>query len=161
MNNEVSHANTKFSLISLTCLGLAAIKDIPGVRNIIPEPFDVFDHVGNVSLSVAMGYVGGLIVGKVAASRAKREDLITNNTAIRTRMAFGGLTVGVVLNGLVETRVGMSILPLINTPDTVDLVYGAAAATVAGAFIPKVTQSPETEHVRSVEITGLIPDNTE
>ena len=43
---------------------LMITKDIEGMRDLLPEPFDVMDHVGNVSSSIIYGLVAGLYVGR-------------------------------------------------------------------------------------------------
>ncbi len=153
LSNKVSHASIKYGVLAMSCLALVFAKDGDGARNILPEPFDVFDHAGNINGSAQLGYAGGLIVGKLVADRANRDvERDDSKLSIRAKMALGGLSVGLVVNGLVETKFGTKLIHLESTPDPIDFAYGVVTATAVGALLPNVEQETVREYVPSQDL---------
>ncbi len=148
LSNKVSHASIKYGVLAMSCIALLIAKDGDGARDILPEPFDVFDHAGNINGSAQLGYAGGLIVGKLVTDRAsrggERED---SRLSIRAKMALGGLSVGLLVNGLVETKFGTKLMHWESTPDPIDFAYGVITATAVGALLPNVEQEAVREYV--------------
>ena len=107
----------------------AAYAALNGVRNILPEPFDVPSHVGNVAGSYVVGQITGIVVG--GAYDGAHE---TPGTA-RRMTTVAGACAGMLMNTLFETKLGVSITQGIltpSTPDMIDLAYGIAGAVVGG-----------------------------
>jgi hypothetical protein len=149
LRTQVSHASIKYRVLAMSCIGLVFAKDADGMRNILPEPFDVLDHAGNINGSAQFGYAGGLLVGKLVADRANKQEDCPSKLSTRTKMALGGLSVGLLLNGLVETRFGMKLIHWENTSDPIDFAYGVGTATAVGALIPNVEHRSQLEYVPS------------
>lgn len=65
------------------------------------------------------------------------------------KMAMGGMAIGLLLNSITETKYGVKIFPIdeVTTPDTVDLAYGAIAATTGAAVGSKIEQTPATNEL--------------
>ncbi len=111
----------------------------------MPEPFDFFDHAGVINGSAQLGYLSGLTVGKIIDGRANQNpEASPSVVSTRTKMALAGLSVGIVLNGLVETKLGIRLMNIETTPDPIDFVYGVSAASAASQ-LPRVDLRPRSE----------------
>jgi hypothetical protein len=125
--------------ITAACIGLAGaiLRTVPA-RGIFPEPFDVFNHVGNLNGSSVIGYAGGLYLGQFYAERAKTESKTSLMRRTRVAMAVGATVAGAALNAVSETKLGMSITHIGTTGDIVDYSYGVVTAAACGVLLPKV-----------------------
>lgn len=148
IKTKVKHAPVKYAVLAGSLASLVLTKDIDGVRNKIPEPLDIMDHVGNVSPSAQLGYASGLTVGILAAKRASKRFENVNMKSLRTKMALGGFVTGIVVNALVETKFGVSLSNWQDTtPDPIDLAYGVTAATLSAGLVPNIEQETELKYV--------------
>lgn len=102
-------------------------------RNLFPEPFDVFDHLGNVT-SLGVGWGVGLLSAHVLVAR----DPFGDGRRVRPVGAAWGALTGLVMNVLAETPAGEFLVDA-STFDGVDFAYGLISATIGGA-IPGVTR---------------------
>lgn len=124
---------------------LICIKSISGLRNHLPEPYDVVDHIGNVGGSLTAGLFGGLAaavcIENTSLSRGNKNMI---KLRARSAMLAGGLGVGAMLNAYTETKLGLSINPIFHdsTPDSVDFTYGVVAAGIGGLFGAKLEAAP-------------------
>ncbi len=118
-----------FAFAGLTAL---KVKETEGVRDHLPEPFDVPDHLGNVGHSLVPGFVAGLAAGKLYTyfERSNSEDEAWRKTRIVKGMA--GFCVGLAINVWAEAKTGHSL-----TPDPIDVVYGTYAASTAAIVGPE------------------------
>ncbi len=107
---------------------------LPDTRSFLPEPFDILDHIGNVTSSLTIGYYAGIIAayGYLKASNA---DEVKTIAKTRSSAIAAGFAVGLIANAIVETKTGQNFIDWESTPDIIDLTYGVAGAT-AGASIP-------------------------
>lgn len=98
----------------------------PSHRDILPEPFDWYDHLGNTIPSIAIG----LGIALTAALISRRQEWAT---ASRTRkIAFTtGATLTAAVNLYVETKFGAHG----STPDPIDLAYGVGAGVMAASLV--------------------------
>lgn len=102
-------------------------------RNLLPEPFDFFDHAGNFTWSMITGFcVTGLAAW--AIGKFDRSPNSTKAAAITvSTLAVAGV------NALTETRWGTNFMN--NSlhsnlqPSTIDLAYGIGAGLVASSII--------------------------
>lgn len=147
INTRVIDANNKFYAMVGACIGLLIAKDEPGARGILPEPFDFFNHVGNIDGSAQVGYVAGILLGKLAANRANEKGEPLSKGSLRARMAAGGLVVGLVVNGLIESKWGMNLIHWQNTSDPLDFAYGVATSTAVAGLLPTVEEQPQNRYV--------------
>lgn len=119
----------------LVGLGLLSIARVPAafnedlsIRDYLPEPFDVPDHIGNVVGTVA---VTALFMHGFRRGERKNEDYpaTTDLAHKRTRRALAGITavIAVAANTLAET-VGYGSG---STSDPIDFAYGVAAGYLA------------------------------
>jgi hypothetical protein len=108
----------------------------PGIRNAIHDTaFNLYQHAGNVAMSTSTGVLAGLVAGGLyGLHHQELEPAGAAKQHLRSRLVAVGLATGVVLNTLSETRWGMRVIHIPNTPDVWDAVYGTVAAT-AGAAI--------------------------
>jgi galactitol-specific phosphotransferase system IIC component len=120
--------NVAYPLAAIMLLA-ATYAALNGVRNILPEPFDVPSHVGNVAGSYVVGYITGIIVG------GEYDGAHETPGRVQQKAIAAGACAGVLMNTLFETKLGVSITQGIlapNTPDMIDLAYGIAGAAVGG-----------------------------
>ena len=100
------------------------------LRNIVQEPFDVFDHAGNFNPSMLLAgypYLLASSTKKVRSSPRLQKGVL----GLGVLAAFGA-------NFLAETKTGVKLIGENGTPDTVDMLYGSGAAIVtAGLLYPK------------------------
>ena len=92
---KVKHNYLRYGVVAGTALTAVLVKDIEGVRDNLPEPWDVPDHLGNVNISLQAGYISGLFAG-VIYSRYENEQGSTPVEArrkTRTIMALAGFCV--------------------------------------------------------------------
>ena len=104
------------------------------LRNCLPEPFDLPDHLGNVVAGTAIGSVVA-IIGSAAAEAVARNgssDLRKSPLRFRALMAAGSMALGAIANGLTETKLGV----IVNVPDQIDFAYGVIASGIFGAVAP-------------------------
>lgn len=139
VRHAISNSYLKLAAIVTVAAASLIIRESEGARDIGPEPLDVFNHVGNVGISVSVGYCGSMVAGAVAVEHAnmrsrKGEDTATSS--ICKKMVAGGIAAGIIVNGLVETKTGISLIGWENTPDPVDFAYGVGGAAIGG-LIPK------------------------
>lgn len=139
VRHAISNSYLKLAAIVTVAAASLIIRESEGARDIGPEPLDVFNHVGNVATSVSVGYCGAMVTGVIAAEYAnmrneKGEE--TTTSSIRKKMVAGGLAAGIIVNGLVETKTGISLIGWENTPDPVDFAYGVSGAVI-GSLVPK------------------------
>ena len=102
------------------------------VRNIIPEPFDLMDHAGNLAPSMVVG-VGVTYLSALLGTKFSN----TPKAVRRFAMAIGGTAV-VAANLLVETKYGLNIYSAVNnntTPDVLDIAYGVGAGVLASSLV--------------------------
>lgn len=144
---NVRHADIKYTILSFAGLGLLLAKDIDGVRNILPEPFDIFDHIGNVNLSAQIGYLAGALTGVIYTRNKNKLHQVLSERKTRGVMAVGAAATGICINGLVETKTGQSLIHWQNTADPIDFIYGAITATAMGALLPIVKQKTISEYI--------------
>lgn len=118
-----------FAFTGLTAL---KFKETEGVRDHLPEPFDVPDHLGNVGHSLVPGFLAGLAAGKLYTyfERNNSEDEAWRKTRIVKGMA--GFCVGLAINAWAESKTGHSL-----TPDPIDMIYGTYAASTAAILGPE------------------------
>lgn len=154
IKTKVKHAPYKFSAQALVVGTLAFTKDIDGVRDNVPEPFDIMDHAGNIATSAHLGYASGLSLGLLAAKRMNERFENSSIKSLRAKMALGGFVTGLVINSLVETKFGISISNWQNTADPLDLAYGVTAATLSAGLVPNIEQHPKLEYVPNNQTTN-------
>ena len=111
------------------------------MRDILPEPFDIFDHAGNMNVSMQLGIAGAFAGAKIAEKFDALPSIMK-----RAAVGMGSLAV-LSANVISETRFGVSIAPDIlvgrnTTPDKIDLAYGVAA----GAFGVSMVDVIERQH---------------
>lgn len=128
---------------SLVALG--RVRTIDGTRNIVPEPFDFFNHNGNILSSTTVALCAGFVATK--AANAKTGSPIPQNKR-RSIIIAAALSSGAFINALVETRTGLS-MPLIehffgnSTPDPIDYAYGMAGSAIGCGMIISMQDSPD------------------
>lgn len=129
-----------------TTQGIADVKGYPQ-RDILPEPFDIGNHQGNINDSLLIGSVAGLVTIKALERIAPK----SSNKNRRRAMLTIAVTAGLAINSLVETKFGQRIIgentmhSLFGdhvTTDPLDLVYGtitsaAASYTISPQVSPK------------------------
>lgn len=126
-------------------------------RNIIPEPFDLMDHAGNLAPSMMVGagvtYLSALLGTKFSN---------TPKVIRRFAMAIGGTAV-VAANLLVETKYGLSVYSAVNsntTPDVLDVAYGVGAGVLASSLVGVVpVEGDEKMEMRTTD-NGLTRTNS-
>lgn len=138
IRNKVNDVSTKFYLLLAGCTALIAAKEIPGTRDVLPEPFDVMDHAGNINGSAQFGYAAGMVAGKYYTHWTNDSEVVPSTRSVRTKMAMGGLAVGLAVNGLIESKFGMKLVHWENTSDPIDFIYGVGAATAAASLLTDV-----------------------
>lgn len=143
---EINLVASRFIVASTLALASVLLKDEPGFRNSLPEPIDVFDHSGNVNISLQAGVMAGLIAGNTYSRRTGRKNGEVSTGRTRKAMALAGLVTGVVINGLAETKVGMKQIDWENVADPIDAAYGITSA-VAGAALGCRIHNPNTSEV--------------
>ena len=123
------------TLVLTLCQNLAFFaREIPGARGALPEPFDVGNHIGNIAPSLYFGHMAANLVGHM--SEAANERLVKpEKKKLKRKMMLGALAVGVIANGLVETRLGISLTGWESTPDSLDFGYGVGAAVLGGLTV--------------------------
>ena len=129
------------------------IKDIPGLRDKLPEPVDVVDHLSNVGYALYPGYVVGSIAAALSLFRQKRElhpRSYVDEERTKSVMLVAGLAVGALINAAVETRYGLRLFgdyPVSrSTPDVIDFAYGVATTGVAAVALPEFHQQAPSSH---------------
>lgn len=117
---------------------LETIGNIADLRGIIPEPFDIFAHAGNLFVGVAVVCVVIPVISIMAMRRYnEREDMVfrgfTHHDMIwaRTGGTIATMTITALINSTVETQWGVENLPIADimngtTPDPLDLIYSTA-----------------------------------
>lgn len=95
------------------------------LRNVLPEPVDYFDHVGNFAFS---WYAAARVVRASARVLHARMPSV-DPEQIRKRAVSVAVATGVLLNAIVESKIGAPLL----TSDPVDFAYGVGGA-VFGAM---------------------------
>lgn len=105
-----------------------------GLRDVLPEPIDIFDHAGNGVVPMLSAFASAYIVAKGITALDRFSTLEGAGRARQIGMGVG-LAVAVAANALVETRVGHRILPIDNTPDLIDLAYGSAAGAFGASMV--------------------------
>ena len=121
------HINVKLGVYGV--LACAQVASVCGAtdryRGLMPEPFDIFNHVGNMGsmITAATAAIAGSIVSEQFTNdhRARR---------IGFALAMSVVTMG---NFIAETKFCAPVataLDIGGTPDSIDLAYGLAA----GAF---------------------------
>lgn len=113
----------------------ALLRAVPA-RDILPEPFDIFDHAGNLNGSAPAGYLTGLFVGSAYLDRSN-PDLSPEQQKRRAlgAMAAGGLVVGAVVNYISESKFGMSLTHIGDTGDPIDFGYGVATSVATATAL--------------------------
>ena len=116
----------------LLMLGSSASATNPNSRNMLPEPFDFFDHANNFALSGAIG----LLTSMALVSAYEKVDNMSLRR-VRAVACAGACLVAGVANMLAETKMGVKLLHWENftTPDMVDLVYGVPAAAITAPAV--------------------------
>ncbi len=135
------------------------IKDIPGLRDKLPEPFDVVDHMSNVGYGLYPGYIIGSIAAKLSIFRQKRELIkprsYVDEERTKSAMLVAGLAVGSILNAAVETRYGLSLFGDYkvsqSTPDLIDFAYGVTATGLAAVALPELHQQTTSSQYTNYE----------
>ena len=119
--NKVEFSPPKFLAAHTATFGTLIVRDLADARDKIPEPFDVFDHVGNCNLSLTAGVTASVITGLIATRGTENRF---SKSRLKKIMTVAGFATGLLLNSLSETRWGMNLI------DT---------ATLGAALIPRVT----------------------
>lgn len=129
------------------------IKDIPGLRDKLPEPVDVVDHLSNVGYTLYPGYVVGSIAAALSLFRQKRElgpRSYVDEERTNSVMLVAGLAAGTLINAAVETRYGLRLLenyPVGNSkPEIIDFAYGLATTAIAAVALPEFHQQAPSKH---------------
>lgn len=133
---ELPNIGTNLSLY-LGMVALGRVRKIDGMRDLAPEPWDFFDHNGNVLSSVT----AALAVSLKVRLAERRADSVKPVRFRRSKVMGAALASGIAVNALVETRTGLS-LPFvaclsdncISTPDPIDYAYGVAGAGIGGGM---------------------------
>jgi hypothetical protein len=116
----------------------------PAVRTLITNPaLNIFNHASNMAVSADVGVFTG-ILGSSLYSHYIEKPTERSSALRKARMAMAvaGLAVGAVINGLIETRLGISITHIYNTADPYDAAYGIIAASASAAFGPRLEAVP-------------------
>lgn len=101
------------------------------LRGVIPEPFDILNHISNLVLSISISYYVALVVAKLLhASQVNPHRALLVSRLI----VLPGV---IALNCLFETQTGTEFIGSSSTPDGIDLVYGSIGA-VFGVLILRV-----------------------
>ncbi len=147
-DNEYATAEVDLSFRSLSVAGgvgiaAAIARGVSSLRDRLPEPFDIVDHIGNLNGSVPAGAFVGWIAGEMYASGAKAQPESTLRIKTRAIMALGGLAAGVAVNLVSETKLGMSIIHMGDDGNVTDFAYGVASSIVAASAAPTLTITTE------------------
>lgn len=59
-------------------------------------------------------------------------DIRDKPSHFRAAVACGAMVIGAIANGLVETKIGTTV----NTPDSIDFIYGVVTSGIVGATAP-------------------------
>lgn len=135
----------RWSALGAVHASILIIKDTDGTRGHIPEPFDVIDHAGNMSLSFSIGVIAALEVARRSLRQSSDTTIDYSSRPLRRKMIGSGIAVGVALNAYVETNLGLSINPIFgsSTPDMIDFAYGVGGATLGAAAMPALLGRPQ------------------
>jgi hypothetical protein len=117
------------------------------LRHVLPEPFDIPQHMGNVMGGAAIGS----IVGNVAAGIYCRfaPDESRTNRRTRTIAAACATIVSVAVSTAFETRTGIRLFDMqhiAGTPDILDFYYGVGTSAVTGAIAPTAVRESDLDH---------------
>lgn len=97
------------------------------LRDVLPEPFDVMDHISNTM--TALGFAAA---GTYLGTRTASQKFFTRTEASKVRRRCVPVVMGVTaaFNALVETRWGMNFIPFLSsaTPDPLDIAYPTLTA---------------------------------
>ncbi len=125
------------------------IKDAPGLRDKLPEPFDIIDHISNVAYGLYPGYIVGSMAARLSIIRQKRElgpKSYVDEERTKSAMLVAGLAVGTIINAAVETRYGLRLFGDYkvsqSTPDIVDFAFGVLTTGAAAVVLPEFHQQP-------------------
>jgi hypothetical protein len=146
LQTKMQISMSRYLIAASPFLVISAFSEIDGTRDTIPEPFDFMDHIYNAGISVTAGFATSIGIGLYYNTRPKYKGISKNQ--FRTRLILGASFVGLALNSLTETKLGLNLLESLDinlgqtTPDTIDLAYGVIAAGAAAAVIPTFTQEP-------------------
>jgi hypothetical protein len=124
--------------VGLTALAIGAwVLDGPFMtqyRDVLPEPVDIMDHVGNIPNSMGIGITCAFGFAALNSRIANRGG---NYAVGRKTAAAAGLVIGGVVNALWETKFGQSLPTFFGTVDELDFVYGTTAAVISSAYALK------------------------
>ncbi len=112
------------------------------IRNVLPEPFDWFNHAGNLANSMWIGLATSTLAGAIFERRETTDPIKANRV-----MWSLGATAALGLNLLAESRLGVKFMSRGETKytsDIVDVVYGFGAGCVA-ASVPVLRDANTTQ----------------
>lgn len=119
-----SHEKTTGTIVEVL-YGLAFIRLLPfghNLRDVLPEPIDIMDHVSNLVLSISIAYFLTLVIAKgLYALKIKSVQALFVARAVALPVIIG-------INALFETQAGTQIVGTTSTPDIIDLAYGSVGA---------------------------------
>ena len=131
---------------------LRILADAAELRNSLPEPFDVFDHAGNLGEGMAIAGVA-VIIKQIKESQANKKvgkgSSLTPQQlrTFRRRWVPAVMALTMIVNTLTETKWGIETFPVEKlfpntTPDPLDALYSTAAAGLFTAFAWKRRKGP-------------------
>ncbi len=132
-------------------VALGRVRKIDGTRGLLPEPYDFFNHNGNILSSVTTAIAASLAVRLGSSERLRR-----------TKTMSAAILGGVAVNALVETRTGLS-LPIVpemfrnSSPDPIDFGYGMFGALIGGGMV--LASEPAKEAQENPESSPLETDD--
>ena len=110
------------------------------LRDLVPEPFDYFDHAGNFAYSILGAYAAVM-----ATEYAAKKTNLSFEPGRLKKIALGaGVCAAFMANALSETKIGVSLIDADTTPDLLDGCYGMASG-VFGAHVASKLITPTEE----------------
>ncbi len=114
-------------------------------RDILPEPFDIFDHVSNLVVSITIAYYATILIAKLIHLTGVNRSL---GLLIAKSAAF---ILMITMNVLFETRGGLSLVGSSTTADTIDLAHGVLGAAIGVGVV----------YVKQKVDSGCHPESTQ
>lgn len=120
---------------------LEGAQKIPGIHEVMQEPFDITNHGGNMCFGTGIASITALTY---AIKNSIDEDGLTINEESMNRFRKYGIAMAcgatALVNGITETKWGVKHLPVAEwlggrTPDVLDTLYSTAWAGVASVLL--------------------------